>query len=127
MNRLRSDALRCMSGLGLESGRLSARFSFPEDFVGFQGHFPGAKVLPGVCQMECAAGMIATWSGRPVRIIKVINAKFMAPVLPAEEVLCECGPLMESGEFDIKAQWSRAGARVSEIKLRVSLDEAPQR
>ena len=122
MNRLRSDALKCMSGLEHEAGRLSARFTFPDEFIGFQGHFPGAKVLPGVCQIECAAGMISTWSGRPVRIIKVINAKFLAPVLPSEEVLCECGPLMESGEFDIKAQWSRAGARVSEIKLRVSLD-----
>ena len=116
-----------MSGLTNEAGgKLSARFTFPDDFIGFQGHFPDAKVLPGVCQMECAAGMIERWSGKPVRITEVMNAKFLAPVLPSEEVACECGPVGDGPELVVRAVWSRAGARVSEIKLRVTIDGGPR-
>ena len=126
MNLLRKSAIKCMSGLEHDAGKLSARFTFPDAFIGFQGHFPAAKVLPGICQMECAAGMIESWSGRPVRIVKVINAKFLAPVLPSEEILFECSTVASSGEFDIKAKLTRAGIRVSDIKLRVALEGGPR-
>ena len=63
--------------------------SFNEDF--FQGHFPGAPIMPGVLQIEAlaqAAGVLAVeslglaGSGKLVYFMAIENAKFRAPVTP---------------------------------------------
>ena len=63
--------------------------SFNEDF--FQGHFPGAPIMPGVLQIEAlaqAAGVLAVESlgladsGKLVYFMAIENAKFRAPVTP---------------------------------------------
>ena len=63
--------------------------SFNEDF--FQGHFPGAPIMPGVLQIEAlaqAAGVLAVesldlaGSGKLVYFMAIENAKFRAPVEP---------------------------------------------
>ena len=99
-------------------GILTARFTFPEEFVGFQGHFPSDKVLPGVCQIQCIASMIEK-SGRPFLIKEIVSAKFLSPVLPSEEIVCVCSrPEHTSEEFVVKASVSKAGRVVAEFKLR---------
>lgn len=63
--------------------------SFNEPF--FQGHFPGAPIMPGVLQVEAlaqAAGVLAIEtlgfqdSGQLVYFMAIENAKFRAPVTP---------------------------------------------
>ena len=63
--------------------------SFNEQF--FQGHFPGAPIMPGVLQIEAlaqAAGVLAVeslglaGSGKLVYFMAIENAKFRAPVTP---------------------------------------------
>ena len=63
--------------------------SFNEQF--FQGHFPGAPIMPGVLQVEAlaqAAGVLAVetlelaGSGKLVYFMAIENAKFRAPVTP---------------------------------------------
>lgn len=63
--------------------------SFNESF--FQGHFPGAPIMPGVLQIEAlaqAAGVLAIEtlgladSGQLVYFMAIENAKFRAPVTP---------------------------------------------
>ena len=63
--------------------------SFNEDF--FQGHFPGAPIMPGVLQIEAlaqAAGILAieslglAGSGKLVYFMAIENGKFRAPVNP---------------------------------------------
>ena len=63
--------------------------SFNEDF--FQGHFPGAPIMPGVLQIEAlaqAAGVLAVdslglaGSGKLVYFMGIDGAKFRAPVTP---------------------------------------------
>ena len=63
--------------------------SFNEQF--FQGHFPGAPIMPGVLQIEAlaqAAGVLAVeslglaGSGKLVYFMAIENAKFRAPVEP---------------------------------------------
>ena len=63
--------------------------SFNEQF--FQGHFPGAPIMPGVLQIEAlaqAAGVLAIEtlslrdSGQLVYFMAIENAKFRAPVTP---------------------------------------------
>ena len=101
-------------------GVLTARFTFPGEFVGFQGHFPSGKVLPGVCQIQCISSMLEK-SGRPFLLKEIVSAKFLSPVLPSEEIVCSCSsPEHAGGDFVVKASVRKAGRVVAEFKLRGS-------
>ena len=63
--------------------------TFNEDF--FQGHFPGAPIMPGVLQIEALAQAAAilgietlelAGTGKLVYFMGIENAKFRAPVTP---------------------------------------------
>ncbi len=114
---------QCMAGFeAKESGELSAGFIFPENFIGFQGHFPGNKILPGICQIQCALSMLERWRGEKAVLTEIISAKFFSPVLPAEELICKAGNTAEgNGTVILKASFSRDGKKVSEMKLRVRI------
>ena len=90
--------------------------SFNEDF--FQGHFPGAPIMPGVLQIEAlaqAAGVLAVdslglaGSGKLVYFMAIENAKFRSPVTP--------GVLL-----DLKASFVRKRARVCKFAGEASVD-----
>lgn len=103
-----------------ESGELSAGFKFPEDFIGFQGHFPGSKILPGICQIQCALCMLEKLHGKKAVLREIISAKYFHPVLPSEELICRAGSTAESsGDLILKASFSSNDRKVSEMKLRV--------
>lgn len=68
-------------------GCLSRRYRFPAGFAGFDGHFPGAPILPAVVQIRVAVAMAAEHAGRPLRLQAIESAKFLSPVHPDEEIL----------------------------------------
>ena len=89
---------------------------FNEDF--FQGHFPGAPIMPGVLQIEAlaqAAGVLAVeslglaGSGKLVYFMAIDNAKFRAPVTP--------GVLL-----DLEAEFVQKRARVCKFAGKASVD-----
>lgn len=99
-------------------GRIHAikAVSFNEDF--FQGHFPGAPIMPGVLQIEAlaqAAGVLAVeslglaGSGKLVYFMAIDNAKFRAPVTP--------GVLL-----DLEAEFVQKRARVCKFAGKASVD-----
>lgn len=90
--------------------------SFNEQF--FQGHFPGAPIMPGVLQIEAlaqAAGVLAIEtlglqdSGQLVYFMAIENAKFRAPVTP--------GCLLE-----LEAEFVQKRARVCKFAGKASVD-----
>ena len=90
--------------------------SFNEDF--FQGHFPGAPIMPGVLQIEAlaqAAGVLAVeslglaGSGKLVYFMAIDNAKFRAPVTP--------GVLL-----DLEVEFVQKRARVCKFAGKASVD-----
>lgn len=90
--------------------------SFNEQF--FQGHFPGAPIMPGVLQIEAlaqAAGILAVetlqlaGSGKLVFFMAIENAKFRIPVNP--------GVLL-----DLKAGFLQKRARVCKFWGEASVD-----
>jgi 3-hydroxyacyl-[acyl-carrier-protein] dehydratase len=61
-------------------------FRLGDDFVGFQGHFPGHPILPAFVQLllgECSVGL---HSGRTWTLRHVDRAKFLRPIQPNEPV-----------------------------------------
>ena len=90
--------------------------SFNEQF--FQGHFPGAPIMPGVLQIEAlaqAAGVLAIEtlglrdSGQLVYFMAIENAKFRAPVTP--------GCLLE-----LEAEFVQKRARVCKFAGKASVE-----
>lgn len=46
------------------------------------GHFPGNPLVPGVVLLEQVAAGLRAWRGQ--RLARVVEAKFIAPLLPDE-------------------------------------------
>jgi 3-hydroxyacyl-[acyl-carrier-protein] dehydratase len=104
-------------------GRLTARFLFPPEFIGFQGHFPEMPILPAICKIQAAVAMLEASKGRGVRLDEIVLAKFSAPVTCDEEVEFLCTTAMEgTNSAVVKATVSKNGQKVSRFKLRVTLD-----
>ncbi len=104
-------------------GRLTARFLFPPEFIGFQGHFPERPVLPAVCKIQAAVAMLEAAKRWRVRLDEIVLAKFTAPVTCDEEVEFLCTTVMEGANSAVvKATVSKNGENVSRFKLRVTLE-----
>ena len=60
-------------------------FCIGADHPSLPGHFPGHPLVPGVILLEQVAIALRAWRGQ--HLIRVLEAKFMAPLLPAEQAL----------------------------------------
>ncbi len=89
--------------------------SFPSNFSGFQGHFPEQPVLPGVCQVGTAVALAGRMRGTPQVLSEIINAKFVAMVVP-DQLLLVRGMFVDGL---LRASIISGGERVAEFKLRV--------
>lgn len=61
-----------------------AKITLPADFPAFEGHFPGAPVLPGIVQIQMAVYSIGRAEGRAVQLAEIKKAKFAAPAAPGD-------------------------------------------
>lgn len=123
MSTIKEEIERSMTHLEKEGKKLTSCFAFSPGFIGFQGHFPQKKVLPGVCQIQCALTLLEQGSGKAVVLKEVVLAKYFSPVFPDEEVTCVISDMGDSsGEIVVKASISRASDKISEMKLRISYD-----
>jgi 3-hydroxyacyl-[acyl-carrier-protein] dehydratase len=106
-----------------DDGRLTARFRFPTEFLGFQGHFPGEPVLPAVCEIQGAVAMLEVWEERPVWLREIVMAKFSRPVTCGEELTYACSVTAEDRHGAvIKATVEKDGRSVARFRLRVVFD-----
>jgi 3-hydroxymyristoyl/3-hydroxydecanoyl-(acyl carrier protein) dehydratase len=98
---------------------------FPPEFVGFQGHFPTNKVLPGTCQIQCAISTVEKELEKRVFLKEIILAKYIAPVLPGDTVTCTVSGVPDTGrEFICKARFLKGIEKVTDLKLSFSLGDA---
>ncbi|MEK6582621.1 MAG: hypothetical protein AABZ25_09580 [Nitrospirota bacterium] len=120
MRTIKKEIVQYMTDLAVSDQRLTASFLFPEDFIGFQGHFPGNKILPGVCQIQCVISMLEKWKKKNIVLREIVLAKFFSPISPLEKLTCECRDIKDTEkEFTLKASVSKDGKKISELKLRV--------
>jgi 3-hydroxyacyl-[acyl-carrier-protein] dehydratase len=66
----------------LVDGTIKARVRVPADSIWFDGHFPGAALLPGVAQLAIVAAILEEALGTRVRITDVSRVRFKTAIMP---------------------------------------------
>lgn len=69
----------------LHQDQLTATFAYPQDVCFFQGHFPGAPILPGVAQLFTVRSFIRQAFGVFVDG-DIKRLKFQQPILPGQRI-----------------------------------------
>jgi len=67
----------------------AAALAIAADHPAFDGHFPGAPVLPGVALLDEAICAIESADGGEPRCWRVAAVKFLRAVVPGEALLLE--------------------------------------
>lgn len=95
----------------------------------FEGHFPGAPVMPGVLLMESlsqAAGIWLLQATDPTRsevlVVGIDNAKFRKPVTPGDRLELEVTLIQRRGSlFRLRGEIKVGDQRVAEARLLLSV------
>lgn len=70
------------------------------DHPSLPGHFPGAPLVPGVVLLEQVAQALREW--RDLRLTRVLEAKFVAPLLPDEHAALDLIEAAGRVRFEIR-------------------------
>jgi 3-hydroxyacyl-[acyl-carrier-protein] dehydratase len=74
-------------------------FRVPPEHPCLPGHFPGQPLVPGVVLLEWVAKALRAW--RDERLVRVLEAKFMAPLYPGEQAQLELDEKAGRVRFEI--------------------------
>ena len=66
-------------------GEYSCLLDFDPAFRGFEGHFEGNPIVPGVCLIETARVAAETILGKSLETLIVTNCRFRRPVMASEQ------------------------------------------
>ena len=66
-------------------GEYSCTMDFDPAFRGFEGHFEGNPIVPGVCLIETARVTAETILGKSLETLIVTNCRFRRPVMASEQ------------------------------------------
>lgn len=88
---LQEHIINCATPLKETAQGYTCTFIFPSSFPGFDGHFPGNPVLPGVIQIlqgELSSLEILNkeFSNEKLMLASVTRCKFLRPIKPDEEM-----------------------------------------
>ncbi len=95
MNKLREEIKKCIIGpvVETEPTKVSGRYLFPADFIGFSGHFPGHPILPAFIQIMATLIVIEQWKGCTHDLSSMERAKFRMEIHPGQEISVQCRQL----------------------------------
>ena len=71
----------------------------------FPGHFPGHPLVPGVVLLERVAQALHAWRGQ--RLLRVLETKFMAPLLPDEAATLRLSDMSAAGAGKVRFEIRR--------------------
>lgn len=118
MNSVFTDVARCLvEGPRREGDTYTAAFVFPDTFSGFDGHFPGNPVVPGIAQIFAAQVAL----GDKYALGEIKRCKFMRPVLPGERMVVAATMSEEADALRCKAEANVDGAVCASVNFTLVL------
>jgi 3-hydroxymyristoyl/3-hydroxydecanoyl-(acyl carrier protein) dehydratase len=82
---------------------ISADIHVPPDSPWFEGHFPGAPILPGVAQIGMAVDAIGKARNRELMISSVRRVRFKRMIRPGDQLKVIAAPLnQEIGAYSFR-------------------------
>ncbi|WP_114240270.1 hydroxymyristoyl-ACP dehydratase [Dyella sp. C9] len=98
----------------MSAATFQREFRVAADHPCLPGHFPGAPLVPGVLMLEQVAQALRAWRG--ARLGRIVDAKFVAPLLPDQAALLELSEANGRLRFEIR--------RDGELLARGTVEEA---
>lgn len=77
------------------NGAISACGVVPVESSWFDGHFPGAPILPGVAQLAMVVDIVKEALGRTVTVTRLSRVRFKSAIFPGDQVTVEIKPKAE--------------------------------
>lgn len=111
----------CLSARTGDDRTVSLEFCYAATFIGFQGHFPDDAILPGVCLLQSlCVGLEQAWGVR-LRLVKISNAKFIAPTRPGETLSFQVSVSERKDRaITLKAKVTRNHERIAELSAKLA-------
>lgn len=102
-----------------DTGENSLEFSitFPDSFSGFQGHFPGNSILPGVVQLMTVQTALEKKLNRRLSLYEISAAKFKAPVLPGEKIEGALHYTLHESSCEVSCSLQHGTDKKSDLKI----------
>jgi 3-hydroxymyristoyl/3-hydroxydecanoyl-(acyl carrier protein) dehydratase len=75
-----------------EGDSLSADVHVPGNSAWFDGHFPGAPVLPGIAQLAMVFDLLRQTFQDPVRVKEVSRVRFKQMIMPEDHLVVVAEP-----------------------------------
>ena len=121
-----ADEIRAsMGAIVQDADELRGSFTFGPGFIGFQGHFPGQPILPGVCEIAAALLLFEAHVRRPVRLRKIERARFSSPATCGERLDYQCSVKEDvDGETVLRTIVRRGEETIARFRLRVAIEGA---
>ena len=118
MSSLSAAVLDCLVSRSRDasSGDVEAGYCFPEDFIGFAGHFPGNPVLPGIAQILA----VVHAAGGETGLRAIVSCKFLRPVLPGETLSVRLSLAGQPDGLAARAALSVNGEQCAVMRLLLS-------
>lgn len=82
-----------------QEGGMEVSCVFPEDFIGFTGHFPSRPVLPALAQIILGRIAAEALTGRSATFLGVERAKFVQQITPRQIVAARCRHGKTTGKY----------------------------
>ncbi len=99
----------------------TATFIFPEGFLGFQGHFPGNPVLPGVCTVQAALVVLQENRKKAVRLEEMVSAKYHGSISCGVRMTMTCTETaLEDKRTKVKVLITSGGKKISNLVLLIA-------
>lgn len=105
-----------VTDLSPETGTAAGEFCFQKDFPGFDGHFPGNPILPGIVMVAMSKAVSEAVCGVPLLLSGVEHAKFSKLVLPGDAIKVAVSVSETGGGYLVRSQLISAGKTAAIFK-----------
>lgn len=95
---------------------------FDPGFTGFEGHFEGNPIVPGVCLIEAARVIAEEAAGEALKTIKIAQCRFRRPILAGESAAAtvKLADTPTPGVRSVRADFRVGEALSAQLRLEVT-------